>query len=257
MRILFVVACMWLAASVAVAQKKGKKNEVPPPATPPVATEVAPPAAAQPRPDSTQISPQMAHYIRKYSTALAWNDYDVAKDALYDLIVENPGNDSLIYDLAVFYYERQKYASSVLVANELLNRNPKSLIALEIIASGYENLGIADRALQAYERLYMVSDNIGSLYKMAYLQFDLKRYKEAATSVDILLANPQCETLKVVFNDAANVAKEYSMKVSVLTLKGLVALEQGNKAEAKKWLDQALAVSPDFVPARQNLARTK
>lgn len=250
-RLLFVVCVLMVAP--AWAQKKSKKAvSEPAPAAQPAAEN----KPETPR-DSVKIDPMMAHFIRKYSTALAWNDYDVAKDALYDLIVENPGNDSLIYDLAVFYYERQKYASSVLVGQELLSRNPKNLPALEIVASGYENLGIADRALQTYESMYLLTNTTGSLYKMAFLQFDLKRFKEAATSADILLTKPELETTKVVFNDAQNKPKEYTMKVAVLNLRGMIELENGNKPNAKKWFDQALAAAPDFVPAKQNLNKTK
>jgi tetratricopeptide (TPR) repeat protein len=247
-----------LIAASASAQKKSKKGQPEPAKTEasavPPAPETKPEQAKQ---DSVKIDPLIAHFIRKYSTALAWNDYDVAKDALYDLIVENPGNDSLIYDLAVFYYERQKYASSVLVGQELLSRNPKSLPALEIVASGYENLGITDRALQTYESMYLLTNTTGSLYKMAFLQFDLKRFKEAATSADILLTKPEVETTNVVFNDVQNKPKEYAMKVAVLNLRGMIELENGNKPAAKKWFEQALAAAPDFVPARQSLNKTK
>jgi tetratricopeptide (TPR) repeat protein len=256
MRILFILVCT-LAISPLLAQKKSKKNQPEPVKTETPAPTPVTPAAEQPKQDSAKVDPLIAHFIRKYSTALAWNDYDVAKDALYDLIVENPGNDSLIYDLAIFYYERQKYASSILVGQELLSRNPKSLPALEITASGYENMGIADRALQSYESLYLLTNTTGSLYKMAFLQYDLKRFKEAAASADILLTKPEMETNKVVFPDAQNKQKEYPMKTAVLNLRGMIELENGNKVEARKWFDKALTTSPDFVPAKQNISKTK
>ena len=204
-----------------------------------------------------QINPLTQHFARKYATAVQWNDYDVAKDALYDLIVENPRNDSLIFDLALYYYQNQKSASAVLVSNALLTRNPKNLGALEIAASGYETLGVPDKALQNYESLYLLSNNIGTLYKMAFLQYRLKRYKESGATTDILLASKDVETSKVNYNMADNKPKEYSMKVAVLNLKGMLALDQGDKIGAKKLFEQVLALAPDFVLAKEGLTKTK
>lgn len=223
-------------------------------------TKPQPQPQAQQKPETQEQKPSLLteHFYKKYLTAIQWNDYDVAKDALYDLIVENPKNDSLISNLAYFYYENEKYIPATLVSQELLRRNPKNLPALEISAAGYEVMGVKDRSLQNYESLYLLSNQFNFLYKMAFLQYDLKRYAECLTSVDILLANKDVEAAKVVFNDATNTAKEYSMKVAVLNLKGMAILEHlGDKAAAKKVFDEVLAIAPDFVPAKQNLAKVK
>ncbi len=215
----------------------------------------------KPQPQQTEkatVSPLTEHFYKKYIAALQWNDYDVAKDALYDLIIENPQNDSLIFNLAYFYYENQKPASSVLVSQQLLARNPKNIGALEMSALGYETMGVQDRALQNFESLYLLTNNINTLYKMAFLQFDLKRYAECLTSIEILLANKDVDTTKVVFNDAANKQKEYAMRVSVLNLKGLAVQEHlGDKEAAKKLFGEALTIAPDFVMAKENLAKIK
>jgi tetratricopeptide (TPR) repeat protein len=204
-----------------------------------------------------RMSPMTQHFARKYATALQWNDHEVAKDALYDLIIENPGNDSLIFDLAVYYYQNQKSASAVLVSNELLTRNPKNTGALEISAAGYEALGVPDKALQNYETLYLQTDNVGTLYKMAFLQYRTKRYKESATSADILLAKKEVETMKATYSDPNGKEKEYPIKVAIVTLKGMLALDQGDKLGAKKLFEQALTIAPDFVLAKESLAKTK
>ncbi len=188
---------------------------------------------------------------------MQWSDGETAKDALYDLIVENQGNDSIIYDLAVYYYQSQKYPSAVLVSQELLKRNPKNTGALEIAAVGYENLGVFDRSLQYYESLYLLLNNSAVLYKMAYLQLRLKRYKECGTSIDILMADTSVDSLKVSYSDGTNKPKEYPMKVALLNLKGMVAQEQDDKVTAKKFYDLALAQAPDFTPAKDNLAKLK
>ena len=253
---LLMLVCI---STLTFAQKKKKGEEQRKmEAEPAAATK---PAATQPaKKDSVvqpQINPLTQHYARKYSAALQWNDNEVAKDALYDLIIENPGNDSLIFDLAVYYFQNQKSASAVLVSNVLLARNPKNAGALEIAAAGYDALGIADKSLQNYESLYLLNDNVATLYKMAFLQYQMKRYKESETSADIVLSRKEIETMKSSYTGPDGKPKEYPIKVAVLNLKGMLALDQGDKVNAKKYFQQALALAPDFMVAKENLAKIK
>jgi tetratricopeptide (TPR) repeat protein len=249
--IIFLMSCLMVSVAGAQTQKPVK--------TEPAKTQ--PQTKPQPKPEEPvkpAINPLTEHFYKKYVTALQWNDYAVAKDALYDLIMENPQNDSLIFNLAYYYYENQQYPSSVLVSQQLLARNPKNTAAIEISAVGYEFMGVPDRALQNYESLYLLTNNITALYKMSFLQYDLKRFGECLTSIDILLANKNLDGAKVVFNDVENKQKEYPMKVAIVNLKGMAVLEHlGDKAAAKKLYEEALAISPDFVLAKQNLAKVK
>ncbi len=247
----FVILFLVSVSLNTFAQKQPAKAEQP--KTQPK-TQTQPP----PEPQPAGVSSLTEHFYKKYATAVKWNDYEVAKSALYDLIVENPQNDSLILSLAYYYYENQQHVSAVLVSQQLLARNPKNTAALEIAAIGYEAMGVNDRALQSYESLYLLSNNMNMLYKMAFLQYELKRYNEAITSIDILLANTEVQTAKVVFNDVENKPKEYPMTVALWNLKGLAVLDHlGDKAAAKKLFDQALATAPDFVLAKQNLNKVK
>jgi hypothetical protein len=61
----------------------------------------------------------------------------------------------------------------------------------------------------------------------------------------------------VVFNDPKGNPKEYPIKASILNLKGLMALDAKDKVAAKKAFTDALALAPDFVPAKENMEKTK
>ena len=256
------LTCMMAALLVvgANAQSK-KKKEAEKQQAQQAQPQVQTPPAAQTTPVNTdtvqQVDVLTQHFYRKYTVAVQWGDEEVAKDALYDLIIRNPGNDSLIYSMAVLYYQSQKYTSSLLVGMELLKRNPKDPAYLEISAVSSESLGVIDRALQYYESLYLLVGNTGTLYKIAFLQYDIKRFAESMVNADILLTKPDVETTKVTFNDAQNKAKEYPMKVSVLNLKGLLKKEQGDMVSAKKLFAEAVAIAPDFIQAKENLAKIK
>ena len=225
----------------------------------PATTKPATTTPSKPAAEATPIqrSPLTEHFLRKYSLAAQWNDFEVAKSALYDLIIENPANDSLLFTLAYYYYENRQYAPNLLISQELLARSPKNLNYLEMAAVSSEALGVRDKALQNYETLYLLTNTVGTLYKIAFLQYDLKRYNESLTNVTILLEKPEINTEKVYFNDPQNKSKEYVMKVAVLNLKGLILQDQGDKAGAKKAFEDALVLAPDFVMAKESLAKLK
>jgi len=244
-RIYFLIVLVGIAsASFAQRKKKGEEQRKMDPE--PAAVITAPAPKVEPVKNDTlpRINPLTQHFARKYAAALQWNDYEVAKDALYDLIIENPGNDSIIFDLAVYYFQNQKSASAVLVASELLKRNPKNTGALEVAAGGYEALGVLDKSIQSYESLYLLTDNITALYKMAFLQYQMKRFKESANSAEILLARKDLDGVKASYNDSKGKAKEFPVKVAVVNLKGMLALDQGDKINAKKYFQEALVIAP-------------
>ncbi|MEM8565309.1 MAG: hypothetical protein AAGF85_02530 [Bacteroidota bacterium] len=191
-----------------------------------------------------------SHYARTYQAAIRYNDYNVAKHALYNMLVENPQNDSILYSLSLLYIQGQQYASAVLSANDILSIKPNHTGALEIAAISYENLGIKDKALTSYETLYLNTEDYNTLYKMAFLQYDLAKYTGSKTNVDILLGKKESEELKSLYTLANNEQKEFPIKVSLLTLKGMIDAANGDKTSAMKFFDEALALAPDFELAK-------
>lgn len=236
------------------AQKKKHETVKPQPIVPEQAPS-KPDTVQKPEPQR-QINPFISHFSRKRDLALRWNDTQAAKDALYDLITET-GNDSLAYLLAVSYYENQQYASAVLISKDLLQGNPSNMNYLQLSALSFEGLGIGDKALGNYESMYLLSDNTAVLYKMASLQYDTKRYAECKANVDILLTKPDLDKLNVSVNMADNKPKDFPIKVAILNIKGMLAEHGGDKVGARKAYTDALAISPDFPLAKQNLAKLK
>ena len=230
----------------------GQKKKATEPAAEPVQK------TEQPAPVKSEAQDFMAqHYFKKYAMAIKWNDAEMAKDALYDLIIQNPQNDSLIFNLAYYYYDNQEYAPAMLVTQELVARQPKNPGYLELSGASFEALGILDRALQNYETLYLLTNSTPSLYKIAFLQFDLKRNSESLTNVNILLTKPDLADYPVGFSDAQGQPKDYPMQVAVMNLKGLLLEGNGDKEGARKVYNEILQISPDFQPAKGNLTKLK
>ena len=209
--------------------------------------------AQEAEPTQDDKSPIYWLYDAHYRMAIQYNDYAEAKSALYNLVLLEPQNDSLRYNLAYIYFDAGQNPSTILACKDILAYNPNHLGALELSAVAFENLGLKDKALPNYEKIYMQSSNLNALYKMAFLQYDLKKYAECIVNIDLLLENAEMENANVVFSDENKEQKEYPMKVAVLNLKGLVNIEVGNTKLAKQAFQEALAIAPDFSLAKSNL----
>lgn len=207
----------------------------------------------QPQPQKQQVNALTAHYATMYQRGLRYNDYDVAKNALYGLVNMYPQNDSLLYSLSVLYYQMQQYASAALTSRDVLTLNPDHNGALEISAVSFQEIGAKDKAIEAYEKLFLNTNDFQTLYQLAFLQYDVGRLNESITNVNLLLDKKEADELTVTYTDANNQQQEFSIKAALYNLKGLINEAQGNPEEARKLYNQALEVAPDFALAKQNL----
>jgi len=202
--------------------------------------------------DSPQSTPEFKRNKQVFEMASLFNDAAVARTALYNMIAIDSKNPALLDSLALLYYEFQNYSSAAIVTQAALRANPSNPLMLELSAICYESLGLPDRALAQYETLYMKQNNPLTLYKMAFLQLQVKHYVEVNTSADILLAKPELKETKIVFPKEDETTQEVSMHAALYNLKGLAAKAQGDNAGAKAMFDKALEVSPDFEIALKN-----
>lgn len=189
-----------------------------------------------------------------YSMALKYNDLAVARMSLYNLIVLDPGNVALYDSLAILYFDSQKYASAALVAQDAMALNPNDAFAMELAAVSFDQIGAKAKAVEAYEKLYLSKDDMGTLYRVAFLQLDLKRYSEAMQNADIIIASKQSENLQILFPTKENKQQEVSLKVAAIRLKAMVEQARGNKALARDFFQKALDIQPGFYLVQEQLA---
>ncbi|RIW17330.1 hypothetical protein D0X99_06210 [Algoriphagus lacus] len=190
-----------------------------------------------------------------YQAAMRYNDLDIAKTKLYELMIRNPEDIRYMEALASLYFDASQFTSAALISLDLLELNDKNIGALEVAAYSLEQLGALDRALPQFESLYLLTGDNFSLYKSAFIQYNLKRYDEAMNSVNMLVKNAKPEE-KIGFPKTQTETQEVSMKAAALNLKGLIYLDQNSKVEAKTAFNEAIALDPAFEQAKENLKKT-
>jgi len=90
------------------------------------------------------------------------------------------------------------------------------------------------------------------LYQIGYLQYSTERYNEAKNNLNILETKLKPEdAITLTKKDGTN--QQVKFIAAVKNLSGLIAIGEGNKEEAKKLFNEALAISPDFEAAKTSL----
>ncbi len=202
--------------------------------------------------DSTYLSNEYAKAMAVYNQAQLYNDIEVQKAALYDMLVLDPGDSSVMRTLSEYYYNNRRYTSSALVAMDFLKKYPGNMVATEIAALSYEQLRIYDKAIEYYQEMWLKLDDNNILYQIAYLQYSIKRYEEANTNIGILDSKLK-DDAKITLTKQDGSTQEVKFKAALKNLSGLISLDQGNKEDAKARFNEALAFSPDFEAAKMGL----
>ncbi len=189
-----------------------------------------------------------------YEMAKNFGDPTMARMAIYNLLSFNPGNTALLDTLAVLYIDDNDLASAALTAQESATLNPKDMFAVEIAAACFERIGATAKAIEFYERLYTSNFDINTVYKMGFLQMQIKRYIEASTNADIIIEDPKSDKLKLVFQKSDTETQQISLKVCAYRLKGMIEENQGNISMAKEYYQKGLDMEPDFAVLKDQLA---
>lgn len=202
--------------------------------------------------DSTYLSNEYTKALALYQKAQKYNDAQLTKQALYEILVINDRDSTVLRSLAELYYNNRMFTSSALVALDFLEKYPGNMIATEIVALSYEQLRLYDKAIEYYQPLWLKTDNVNILYQIAYLQYSLKRYSESLNNLQIVDTKLSAEE-KIQLNTENGGIQEVPFKAAVLNLRALIAIDQGKKEEARGLLNQALQLSPQFEAAKKAL----
>lgn len=200
-----------------------------------------------------QNEAQIERAKQKYSKSIKYNDFAIAKDAIYDLIILEPSNTSYLDSLAYMYFEFNQYASAALVGRDALKRNPNNQMMLQISAKSLDQLGALDQSLKMYQKLYTISDDGFVLYEVIQKQFALEKYDDAKINTELLLGKRIVEGSRVYAEDEAGNEIEVPFKAVIINLQGMIARRQGDEESAKKYFNSALTIAPNYALPKENL----
>ena len=188
--------------------------------------------------------------------ALSYSDTQTAINSMYYIIALEGVGSTYKDSLAIAYFNQGNYLSSQLLSEELLASKPDNLQLLEINAASLQNLGATKEAIEAYEGLFTKTKNMAHGYKLAMLQYSLKRLMEAQITIAQTLQCEVVENAYLQFPIDKYQNQNVPLKAAAYNLQGLIAFELKDNAEAKQAFEAALKIMPEFTTATQNANTT-
>ncbi len=197
--------------------------------------------------------------VQIYQRAMDYNDYASAANVLLQMLSSGANIETSQWQdsLAYVYIKMGNYAACEALCTELVEQDSFRTETMEMLALSQRNQNKLIEAAQTYQRLVPKSKNVHHCYILAQVQFELNRFSESLSTVQLamqLSLRPD-DWVEVYTSD--NQLQRVPIEAALAQLKGQ-ALEALNPFKnhqlAKEAYEQALAVSPDFWMVKQNLA---
>ena len=188
---------------------------------------------------------------KAYQFALNNGDISSAITAVNNL-VQTQGGETYKDSLAILYSQAGMAIPAGRLAKELFDKDNRKTNMLEILAAAYEATGDAKNAIDSYEKLFARSNSMIDGYRLAMLQYGIKRLAEAQSTIQKTL---QCQEIKdayLPFPIDKNQNQNVPLKAAAYNLQGLISFELKDNTAAKQAFDNALAIMPEFTIATQN-----
>jgi tetratricopeptide (TPR) repeat protein len=206
---------------------------------------------------TTKKSPNNQFSIQEsvYKAAVSRQDFEVATSALYYMLELEPGLTDLKDSLCITYFKRRLFFQSNLLAEEILRINPDNVQALEIAAMSQEELADYLEALNRFEFLYTKKKELYILYKIASLQYYLKRIGECESNISRIIADPKSrqQTVSITSSGKTPVKQLVPVAAAAYNISGVILLEMNKRDEARAQFEKSLEIMPDFQMAKNNL----
>jgi tetratricopeptide (TPR) repeat protein len=235
--ILPIIGMTILISLAANAQKKGREAD----------TQVTKPSTvAAPKP-SNELE------VKIYETALKYGDIEVARNAIYALLVKHPDSLNYVDTLARLYFSNGNYVQCALTSKDYLARDSANLFVREMLAISLSSLNKNKESLEQYEILYANTHSVFHAYQIAILQYVLKRFGECETTCAIILSDPKAGDQKVSISADEKSNQQVPIKAAAYNIRGVMYKEMNRPDDALNSFKEAVKIFPDFVLAKANI----
>jgi len=188
-----------------------------------------------------------------YAKAVTFGDYEVARIALFNMIVKHPDSLNFLDSLVTLYFSLGQMPQCILAGLQYIQRDTGNLSVMEMVALAYSQLSKNKEALEMYERMFKQTGNIYYAYQTAVQQFYLKRIGECNQMIDLILSNPKSLTEKIAINMEQGAQQQVPVKAAALNMRGIIFKDMNMPDKARAAFEEALAIMPDFALAKGNL----
>jgi tetratricopeptide (TPR) repeat protein len=192
-------------------------------------------------------------HLKVYNQALNIGDVSTAIAALNYYTAEQGDNNNYTDTLAMLYMQQGSYAQSYYWAEKRLTAKPNDLNLLEIKGLSLDKLQQPKEAIGIFETLLSKTKSPYHAYKLMELQYGIKRLAECVSTGMVAEKLQYKPEYTMTYNIGEQVGRTY-LQASIYNIQALALYELDKKAEAKSYLQRALALDSNYVLAKQNLS---
>ncbi len=187
-----------------------------------------------------------------YRKAMDYGDFTVARTAILQLMVKYPTKPEWKDTLISIYGMMGMYEQAILIGEDILKSKGTDTTTLKIVAISYENLGALSKAIEYYDKVLALKDEILIRYKLSVCQYGLQRYGEAKANIYKILEDNRAKENKITINYESS-SQEVSLLAAAMNVAGIILTDEGKHEEAKVYFESALKLEPNFILASNNL----
>ena len=195
---------------------------------------------------------QILNYKKNITLATEYGDSQTKVQNILSIISLEGENSSYKDSLAIAYFQNNNFLSAHLTSKELLIKKPNNVILSEINAISLTKLNATKEAIDAYEKLFLLTNKMSDGYQLAFLQYSIKRLSEAKVSITRALECEPMEKAYLQFPVDKNSNQNVPLKAAAYNLKGLISFELKEYSEASTFFNESLKIMPEFATATQN-----
>ena len=195
-------------------------------------------------------------HVKVFKQAIISGDIATGITALSYYVNEQGANTVYEDTLAMLYMQQNSYVQCYYWAEKRLKVKPDDLVLMELKGICLDKLRQPKEAITIFEKLYSKTQSPYHAYTLMELQYSIKRLAEClatANSTEKLQFKPE---YTVTYNVGEQVGRTY-LQAGIFNIQALTLYDLDKKAEAKIYLEKALALDSNFVLARQNLEALK
>ena len=196
--------------------------------------------------------PKVDNEYLLYKKAMSYGDLPVARTAILQLMVKYPNSPEWKDTLISLYGAMGMYEQAILLGEDILQTKKSDTNTLKIVAISYENLGVLNKAIDYYDKVLALENNVLMRYKMSVCQYGLKRNGEAMANVDKLLNDKKAAEEKITITYESS-SQEILILAAALNVGGIILIDEHKLDDAKVYFESALKLEPNFVLAQNNL----
>lgn len=191
--------------------------------------------------------------LELYRKGILFGDYEIAKTALFNMIIRHPDSLNYLDSLVTLYFSLGQMPQCIFAGNQYLQHDTTNLSVMEMVALSYSQLNKNKESLEIYERMFRQTGNIYYAYQTAVQQFYLKRIGECNQMIDVIINDPKSATEKITINVDQSTQQQVPLKAAALNMRGIIFKEMSMMDKARSSFEESLKVMPDFALAKGNL----